>query len=266
MLSVEQINFFEANGYLVLRNVIKPEWFDTLREAVLRVIEGADTGIRSRTTVTRKNGLLTTQLQQLHLADPRIGEFIFHPKLGAIAAALMGNTPEVRLWHDQIVYKPPRVGGPVAFHQDYFYWRHLSAPDMVSAWCALSRSDEQSGCMYVVPGSHRWGLLENRYRHEDSELEFILTSCADRNPRKVPLVLEPTDVSFHHALTIHGSYQNESDQDRLGYVLHYLPNHIRYVEEVDVLKQDGVTVQDGELIRGKNFQVVWPLHSQINEQ
>jgi phytanoyl-CoA hydroxylase len=261
ILSVEQINFFDVNGYLVLKNLIEPERLESLREAVLRVIKGVDDGLRSRTVVTRKNGLLTMQLQQLHLANPLIGDFIFHPKLGAVASALMKDTPEVRLWHDQVVYKPPRVGGQVAFHQDYFYWQHLSAPDMVSAWCALSKSDEKSGCMFVVPGSHRWGLVKNRYRHEDAELEYIFDSCADHHPEKVAIVLEPGDVSFHHALTIHGSYQNESDQHRLGFVLHYLPSHVRYVEKFDVLKQDDINVGDGELIRGENFKFVWPRQS-----
>lgn len=262
ILSTEQIRFFEENGFLILRKLLEPQRVRELKRAVLEVIGGNDKGLRGRITVRRANGLHTSQLQQLFHTHPVIADFIYHPKLGACASALMKNTPEVRLWHDQIIYKPAHEGGPIAWHQDYYYWQHTSQPDMVTAWCALSSSNRENGCMYVIPGSHRWGLMDNRFTHEDSELEFILKSSASREHageiNKYPLVLEPTDVSFHHSLTIHGSYANESDSDRLGYILHYLPAHIRYVEALDTLKQDGIEVGDGELIRGGDFALVWP--------
>ena len=40
---------------------------------------------------------------------------------------------------------------------------------------------------------------------------------------KFPAILESGAASFHHALTIHGSYENRSNSDRLSYVVHYMP-------------------------------------------
>lgn len=261
ILSVEQHQSFEENGYLILRNLIEPEVLDSLKRALLQVIGGNCASASN--TVKRNDGRLTTQLRHLHMTHPLIQEFIYYPKLGAIASVLMNHTPEVRLWHDQIIFKPARIGGPVAWHQDYFYWQHTSAPDMVTAWCAITNSTPENGCMYVVPGSHRWGLMENRYKHEDNELEFLLTDGVRGKQNgpitKRPLVMQPSDVSFHHPMLIHGSYNNDSDEDRLGYVLHYLPAHLRYVKKHDTQKEDGIEVLDGELIRGNNFVQVWPV-------
>ncbi|MCD9189226.1 MAG: phytanoyl-CoA dioxygenase family protein [Pyrinomonadaceae bacterium] len=259
----EQIVFFRENGFLILRGLLEPEDVNNMKEAVLRIIDGFDDGIRSRSNVQRLKNRVTVQIQQLYQANPLIAEFIKHPKLGEIASVLMNDTPEVRLWHDQVIYKPAKTGGPVAWHQDYFYWQHTDAPDMVTAWCALSEVTEENGCMYVVPGSHRFGMLENRYLADDHELEYIfacLPEEAKNRSVKIPLILEPGDVTFHHPLLIHGSYNNDSDKDRLGYIMHFFPKHLRYLEKFDTLKQDNIKVPDGSLIRGENFPLVWSAH------
>jgi ectoine hydroxylase-related dioxygenase (phytanoyl-CoA dioxygenase family) len=261
ILSPNQIDFFKENGYLILRKLLEPEIVKDLKAAISKVIDGADAGIRARNTVTRSENRLTLQIQQLYRAQSVIADFIKHPKIGKIASVLMNNTPEVRLWHDQIIYKPARTGGPVVWHQDYFYWQHTNAPDIVTAWCALSASTEKSGCMYVVPGSHKWGLMKNHFMADETEMEYIFDEINKKETphqiTKLPLVLEPSDVSFHHALLIHGSYSNKSDEDRLGYIMHYFPAHLRYLKALDTLKQDDINVEDGELIRGNGFPLVW---------
>jgi ectoine hydroxylase-related dioxygenase (phytanoyl-CoA dioxygenase family) len=89
-------------------------------------------------------------------AEEAFYRYLFHPVLTESAAQLMG-TDTVRVWHDQVQYKPPFKGGPTVWHQDYPYWPVLEPGDLVSAWLALEDADEENGCMSMVPGSHLWG-------------------------------------------------------------------------------------------------------------
>jgi len=70
---------------------------------------------------------------------------IHNPLIAGAARALL-RTPEVRLWHDQIISKPPRDNAHFRFHQDFYFWP-LSHPSIVSCWLALDDATVENGCM-----------------------------------------------------------------------------------------------------------------------
>lgn len=264
ILTSQQKEFYSENGYLIVRQLIDQHTVIELRKSLMQVLEVNDEGIRNRSTHRRSDGTYTTHIQQLYQTHSVLTEYIHNPKLGSILSELMQNTPEVRLLHDGIIYKSPYEGGPVNWHQDYFTWQNFTPPDMVTAWTALSKSSEESGCVYVVPGSHKWGLMQsNETIGFGSDVELFLKESVQEQYRslivKKPLILEPGDVSFHHCLTLHGSYRNISDYYRLGYIIHSFPAHTRHESTQDdaLARAYGIDVPVGELIRGKNFPLLW---------
>src|SRR6185295_6325243 len=68
-----------------------------------------------------------------------------------------------------VFYKPPRDAGYASWHQDSVYsgW-HLTPS--VSAWIALTPSERSNGCMRVIPGSHKLGLLDHENVPDDPNL------------------------------------------------------------------------------------------------
>jgi hypothetical protein len=70
------------------------------------------------------------------------------------------GTKAVRFWHDQLFYKPAHHGGVVAWHQDYSYWRRTLPMQHLTCWVALDDVTTENGCLYYVPKSHTWGLLD----------------------------------------------------------------------------------------------------------
>src|SRR5437016_1541200 len=104
------------------------------------------------TNLLGKSEQVVVQVVNIWAADPRFYEHIFHPEICAMAAQLMG-TDVVRVWHDQIQYKPPRSGGATNWHQDHPYWPILQPADLVSAWVALDDATLENGCMRMVPRS-----------------------------------------------------------------------------------------------------------------
>ena len=67
----------------------------------------------------------------------------------------MTGADDLMVWHDQIQYKPPGYGGVTSWHQDAPLWPIIRPMTPVSAWIALDDAEEENGCMWMVPGSHR---------------------------------------------------------------------------------------------------------------
>ncbi|HEY5729880.1 MAG TPA: phytanoyl-CoA dioxygenase family protein [Anaerolineales bacterium] len=262
VITNEQVGFFRDNGYLIVRQLIDETSVQALSEALMNIINGHDKGIRRRLPVNFPDGTKITKFDRIWDTNPVFSEFMNSSSVGEAAAQLM-DTPEVRLFYDQFIFKEAKVGGPVPCHQDLDYWRHVSTSNLVTAWMALTKVIPENGCMYVIPGSHKWGLIDCVGYNilKDPNPEYFLTNCISEEKQKtitrVPLILEPGDVSFHHSLTVHCSYHNTSELTRLGYIHHYLPADARYRAELDIHKHHEIDVPDGELLHSERFPLVW---------
>jgi non-heme Fe2+,alpha-ketoglutarate-dependent halogenase len=98
-------------------------------------------------------------------------------------------------------------------------------PRMVAAWIALTTSTSQSGCMRMVPGSHKLGRLPHVSRMHTDNLLDSLQRPVDREVNEaeaVDVMVQSGQVSLHHANIIHSSNPNHSDGWRIGYVIRYI--------------------------------------------
>ena len=167
--------------------------------------------------------------------NQQVRNLVLGSKLGRVAAALM-QIPAIRLWHDQVVWKPP-IGnvatnaGNIGWHQDYAYWNCTSTTNMITAWVALQDTDLTNGGMRTLVGSHRCGLVEEADTFFDQDLDALAHRFAQHvGDRWIdePCVLKAGQVSFHHPLCFHGSGPNTSDQPRLCVIAHYMPADCAY--------------------------------------
>jgi len=161
-----------------------------------------------------------------------------HPRLMRVASTLMGS-PMVQLWADTVQYKPAKVGAPFAMHQDAPYHLYIEPRErVIAAWVALDDADEGNGCMWMVPGSHRWGLagkyLAELARAESTEelsglsIPRAATDQMRREWRGVAACpVRAGEVHFHHSMTWHGSPHNQSSRARRGYTIFLMPDGIR---------------------------------------
>lgn len=123
-----------------------------------------------------------------------------------------------------VFYKPPRDASYASWHQDSVYsgW-HLTPS--VSAWIALTVSERSNGCMRVIPGSHKLGLLDHENVHDDPNL---LNRRGERVRMDVPeaeavdVVLRPGEMSLHHPNIVHGSIPNASAGPRIGFIVRFV--------------------------------------------
>jgi len=273
ILDQDQLDEFHLQGYVVSRRpVLRDDEIDRLREELDATIEGRSTGqpVLNRNMVGAKEyggagsgdepQLEVRQIVNISEASAPFAELIQHQELGATVARLCNNAPLLRLWHDQIQYKPPIRGGVTKWHQDFLAWPVIEPADLVSAWIALDDADVENGCMWMVPGSHRWGAVApgTAMNGEFSPTYDPALIPEGAEVRPVPMPVKKGHVGFHHCMTWHGSPQNPSERKRRAFAIHYMPGHTIYAprgRNHPAAKQ--VHVQPGEILEGEQFPVVY---------
>lgn len=167
-----------------------------------------------------------TARNNAHLAFTFMDEIVHHPVILDAVEDLIG--PDILCWGSVLFIKEPESSGFVSWHQDLNY-TPIEPHDGVSTWLALSPSNRESGCMQMLPGTHREGVREQTDTfHEHNILTRGQTIEDLDTSRAVDLLLEPGQISLHHGRTIHSSQPNRSRDRRIGVVVQqYVPPHVR---------------------------------------
>ncbi len=261
MLTDEQVQSFRENGFLNYGPVLTPAQTTELREALERVLAGESGAQAERiANIGGKEDSVVTQVVNIWEAEPAFRQHLSNPVIVPLVAQLM-DTDTVRVWHDQIQVKPPRVGGPTIWHQDFPYWPILQPADLVSAWVALEDAVIENGCMWMVPHSYQWGPykdgtvgLKPDQLSPDYDPALI---PAGETVEIVPCEVAAGSVVFHHCLCWHGAPPNRSERNRPAIAVHYMPGHTRYVPtERGHLVEHNVEVAPGEILQGRAFPTV----------
>jgi phytanoyl-CoA hydroxylase len=259
LLDASQISRFHRDGYLLGPNVVDRASLETLRAELDRVIEQRDRAdVPQPTRVSNLGGDESHpvwQIVNIWLASDAFRHLLNIEGLGEAMQALIGGD-HIRLWHDQVQYKPKDIGGTTAWHQDWPYWPTMSQPNAVTAWIALDDADADNGCMSMVPGSHRWG---NAITHLHT-IKGISEMPASWDGRDTPARLCPVPagaVHFHHSLTWHGSHNNTSARPRRAIALHFMNEQVRKNPGDQHLCSRYCESADGEPISGARFPLIW---------
>ncbi|HMN31619.1 MAG TPA: phytanoyl-CoA dioxygenase family protein [Caldilineaceae bacterium] len=260
MLSQAQIDFFHANGFVNGGHVLSDNEVETLRDERMRGIEQRErTDISQPVLVrnlSRNESAPVWQIVNIWMASEPFRQLTAHPQITKGLAQLT-QAQELRIWHDQIQYKPPEIGGVNHWHQDAPLWPIIAPMTEVTAWVALDDADESNGCMSMVPGSHRWGnniaFLNTLKGFEEMPDHF-----ADHPVQVVRCPVKKGEVHYHHSLTWHASHANTSGRPRRAIALHYMTQETRFVAAGNHVMKPFVHVADGELMRDAAFPLVYP--------
>jgi ectoine hydroxylase-related dioxygenase (phytanoyl-CoA dioxygenase family) len=101
----------------------------------------------------------------------------------------------------------------------------------VTAWVAITNSNEYNGCMRMWPGSHKDNLKEHEQMFNEGNL-LTRGQTVNNVPKEktTPLILEAGQMSLHHPTVVHGSDLNKSDDRRIGFVIQsYIGANVKQV-------------------------------------
>jgi phytanoyl-CoA hydroxylase len=257
MLTDEQVAQFNRDGYLRSGRILSDAQVGVLQEEMARVLRDKDNPAAPQPVMLHNMGGENPiwQIVNIWEASDPFRELVHNQTIAEEMAQLTG-AKTLRIWHDQVQYKPASTGGVNMWHQDAPYWPVLMPMTEVSAWVALDDVDEENGCMSMVPGSHQWG----------NQINFIHTLKAfgdmpeEFQGRKIEVKTCPVkkgEVHFHHALTWHGSAANTSTRPRRAIAIHFMTDETCFITSGDHVMKPFMHMADGEVVQGEHFPVVW---------
>lgn len=259
-LTQEQLDFFEENGYVSNIKLLEDWQVEILKSELDQIMDPAhlanDLFYEFHTNESSDpNAVLFHALGAWRLTAG-FHDVLWNPAFVMAASQLLGNSA-VRFWHDQLFCKPARHGGVVAWHQDYSYWTRTVPMQHLTCWTGLDDATWENGCLYYIPKSHRWGLLDKPELAGDMEgIMAYLTEEQKAEFRPVPIELKQGYASFHHPLMVHGSYKNESDRARRAFVLNVFADGTQSATDEELLT--GVPViPKGEKMQGQFFPLLF---------
>ena len=162
-----------------------------------------------------------------HLISPLLDEVTHNSKILDAVESLIGKN--ILVCGTTLFIKNPKEKGYVSYHQDAKYIG-LEPHNWVTAWVALTDSNEKNGCMKMWPGSH----LDVKNHDEKFNEENLLTrgqtveNVPDNEVKSVELVAG--QMSLHHPRIVHGSGVNKTNDRRIGFVIQsYIGTNVKQV-------------------------------------
>lgn len=224
-LTGEQLEAFDEQGFIAGVPILDEVQVETLREQLLRLVDVEHPGnsLFYEFHLDESEDPATVLFHALGGWRIEVGfhDLLYSPAARIAAYQLLGAP--VRFFHDQLFVKPPRHGGVVSWHQDFSYWQWTQPMAHLTCWIGLDDSSCDNGCLWYIPGSHRWGLLPitGLTGNMDGVLEILGEEQREAFEKRVPVELRAGEAVFHHPLVLHGSFENRSSMPRRGAVLNF---------------------------------------------
>jgi ectoine hydroxylase-related dioxygenase (phytanoyl-CoA dioxygenase family) len=252
-LTREQIERFHTEGYLYLGPVLSPAELKCAQAAYDRIM-----GLEDKPTTYKDLGQSddeatpsrsVIQVLDMWRLDGAFHSIVSKSSLLDIIEALMG-TPNIRLFHDQALYKIAKRGDEVPWHQDNGYWS-MEPAAAISCWLALDDVNETNGCMRMIPGSHLNGAAEH-HQAGGKGGSVVLQETAVDDSLAVPVPMPAGCAMVHHCQTLHNTQPNTSPRERRAFAIHYMPADCRVQGE---LRPDNLLLRGEPLVQSvKDYQ------------
>ena len=215
-LSPNQLKQYEDEGFVSPINIFSKEKAKEIRDEI-ELIE------KEMPEELEKSGRYNA-----HLISPLLDEVTHNPKILDAVESLIGE--DILVCGTTLFIKNPHEKGFVSYHQDAKYIG-LEPHNWVTAWVAITDSNEHNGCMRMWSGSHKDNLKEHDQKFNQGNL-LTRGQTVQNVPKEktTPLVLTAGQMSLHHPTTVHGSDINKSDDRRIGFVIQsYIGANVKQV-------------------------------------
>ena len=220
MISPAEVQSFVDDGYLVVKALVGPEDVKAARDDAALFAQG-----HYRAENLPADGRMLAVHFPHWVSSVALG-LVHHPGMVDVVSKVAGA--HLAHWHGRVkcmqsmlFLKPPGLQGQ-AWHQDE---RFIPTRDrsLMGAWIALDDATTENGCLWVIPGSHRDGVLYP-FRDHGRPDEFDPTDEAfDFDPTgAIPVEVKTGDVVFFNGYLLHRSLKNRTNGTRRALVNHYM--------------------------------------------
>jgi ectoine hydroxylase-related dioxygenase (phytanoyl-CoA dioxygenase family) len=224
-ITPEEVHFFRENGYLVVEEALSRAEIEALRRETARICRGELGPVKglppvypgeSDDEVTRK----TLCIHFPHKLSPLMFDFLSQPTIVKTLTRIIG--PNVKCMQSMLFIKSAGKPGQ-AWHQDEMF---IPTRDrsLTAAWMALDEATTENGCLWVLPGSHRPGIIWPDREHDDKRFDCVVESYnfPYSDDQAVPVEVKAGAIVFFNGYLLHRSLPNQAKSGfRRALVNHY---------------------------------------------
>lgn len=233
-LTDTQWKFYQDNGYVVLGKLLDDAELSALCQRIDDIMLGkakidysrimmqldsktgdyGDAGVQSKGF---KGATLDYRKIQDLEYDPLFLKFMKEPIFRDICKRVYGDKP-INAFRAMFMNKPAQKGTYLPWHQDR--WRFLDRDPLITVWTALDPATQKNGCVQIIPGSHKQGLI-----NPDHDSGFLTKpQVGEYAPvdKIVYLELKAGEVALLHNWLLHASDVNKSDIARRAFSVCYM--------------------------------------------
>ncbi|MBT3268699.1 phytanoyl-CoA dioxygenase family protein [Candidatus Poribacteria bacterium] len=226
-LTAEQEAHFTEHGYVIATDVYDRDAAQALKAHAIELcldpaIPAGHVKMNALVAsgqVERTGAAALHSLFRPHVVSDLYAEVCRDPALTGRLANILG--PDVITFNGLVIFKSREVGLPFPYHQDLWYFRRGN--DMQRScgiWMALDDADEENGCLWVVPGSHRLPIQEHVLPEADHLQQEFREVPGAAEMDEIPVPLRSGSCLFFDGRLLHRSSHNHSARDRACYVIH----------------------------------------------
>ena len=230
LISDEMLEQYWEHGYTLVRGVFGPELVASFQQRFADIVNGdippAEGMLVMRDIMVAKGAVKpSTKAEEVAKVqdfenDEVLYSYVTNERLLDCIERLIGH--EVFTLHTMLINKPPNVDGRHPLHQDLLYFPFRPADKIAAGWTALQPINKENGCLTVVPGSHKHGLL----KHENPDWEYLNGAYfgaqgVGEQTERVYVEMDAGDTIFFHPELLHGSGRNKTQGFRRAISAHF---------------------------------------------
>ena len=235
---------YERDGYVVLKDIIDDQDLNPMRDFIKAKVDGYSrelydegklSSLYEDESFERRYAAICEELDILPrnwsfgMFGPEFYDLYNLPGVLNVIRLLLGSevsnigTPALRTklprsvitsfpWHQDSQYLDQSIAGKKE--------KHTGGLHMVTVWVPLVEATVENGCCWVIPGSHRWGLLDGA---RGADMNIRMEEDVEARGTPVPVPLKPGGALFMSNLTVHASKVNTTRKSRWSIDFRYFP-------------------------------------------
>ena len=213
MLTQEQIDLYDKDGYIKVEAVITTEEVAALRRVTDEFVEKSREVSEHNDIFDLEPGHSPTNPRVRRIKNPCLYHTVYdqtlrHPNILGIVAQLIGSG--IRYNGHKLNMKYPEFGSPVEWHQDWAFYPHTN-DDLLAVGVVIDDMTVENGALMVLPGSHKGPTLDH---HQNGAFVGAVTEPGFTPEGAVPIEIKAGGITIHHVRALHGSAPNTSEKPR----------------------------------------------------
>jgi phytanoyl-CoA hydroxylase len=220
-LSKEQIQEFNENGFLLIKNFLDKKSCEIIKDVAevhlkhkIEPIESEFEYIGIDKEEFKKS---VRRLRQVYDRDIVFKRWMENPKIYPILKDILNEEPIlVTAHHNSIMTKLSKTSTQTCWHRDSRYWSY-DGKNLVSVWLALDKENSENGVLEFIPKSHKIEFPKESF----DEKSFFRSDYEPNQKyidKKVSFELNAGDIVLFHSELLHRANANMSNKDKISFV------------------------------------------------